>query len=235
MLFPFHGGERRGPGKASLGPGPHPVTGAHSHRQALPGSPPGHLPGVAPRPPAASAAYPGVDDQVGPDVHLFQVGVPLLPVPLLHLVRLVQVAQGGLCDVHPAGQDPSQAAQPGREGGPTQGCTAARAGQPGAQPAPCPPPPTSSLIRLRPPSPANSPPSPVSGAQSRPGASPGDSSRLHPVGEGHIMGPHVVLPLAQPDDTTQHVPRVYAHTHADVHARGLPHLPGAEQEGHLTT
>lgn len=153
MLFPFHGGERRGPGKASLGPGPHPVTGAHSHRQALPGSPPRAPPRGGPPPAAASAAYPGVDDQVGPDVHLFQVGVPLLPVPLLHLVRLVQVAQGGLCDVHPAGQDPSQAAQPGREGGPTQGCTAARARQPGAQPAPCPPPPAPRKLTDPPPTP----------------------------------------------------------------------------------
>lgn len=39
------------------------------------------------------------------------------------------------------------------------------------------------------------------------------------------MGPHVILPLAQPDDPTQHVPRVDAHAHADVHTRGLPHLP----------
>lgn len=36
-------------------------------------------------------------------------------------------------------------------------------------------------------------------------ASPRDSSCLHPVGQGHVVRPHVILPLAQPDDTTQHV------------------------------
>lgn len=45
------------------------------------------------------------------DVHLLQVGVPLLPVPVLHLIRLVQVVQRGLCDVHPAGGDTSQSSR----------------------------------------------------------------------------------------------------------------------------
>lgn len=43
------------------------------------------------------------------------------------------------------------------------------------------------------------------------------------------MGPHIILPLAEPDDPTQHIPRVDTHTHADVHSCGLTHLPGAEQ------
>lgn len=43
------------------------------------------------------------------------------------------------------------------------------------------------------------------------------------------MGPHIILPLAEPDDPTQHIPRVDAHTHADVHSCGLTNLPGAER------
>lgn len=42
------------------------------------------------------------------------------------------------------------------------------------------------------------------------------------------MGPHIILPLTEPDDPTQHIPGVDTHTHADVHACGLTHLPGAE-------
>ena len=70
-------------------------------------------------PPPRRASYPGVDDQVGADVHLFEVRVPLLPVPVLHLVRLVQVLQRRLCDVHPARGDQSQTAAgpPERVGG----------------------------------------------------------------------------------------------------------------------
>ena len=46
---------------------------------------------------------PRVDDQVGADVHLLQVGVPQVAVALLHLVGPVQVLQRGLRDVDPAG------------------------------------------------------------------------------------------------------------------------------------
>lgn len=42
------------------------------------------------------------------------------------------------------------------------------------------------------------------------------------------MGPHIILPLAEPDDPTQDIPGVNTHTHADVHSGGLTHLPGAE-------
>lgn len=51
-----------------------------------------------------SPSYPRVDDQVGADTHLFQVGIPLLPVPVLHLVGMVQVIQGGFCDMYPPGE-----------------------------------------------------------------------------------------------------------------------------------
>lgn len=53
-------------------------------------------------PPTPKPSYPGIDHQVGSDVHLFQIGVSLLPMPILHLVCLVQVIQCCLCDVHPA-------------------------------------------------------------------------------------------------------------------------------------
>lgn len=43
------------------------------------------------------------------------------------------------------------------------------------------------------------------------------------------MGPHIILPLAEPNDTTQHIPGVNAHTHADVHSCGLTNLPGTEK------
>lgn len=181
-----------------MGPRPCPVTGSS-------------LPPRQAAPPPPEPWYPGVDDQVGADVHLLQVGVPLLPVPVLHLIRLVQVLQRGLCDMHTAAGDPGQVPQP-REGGrpPRTSPGAPRAAR---------------ALTLWPPTlqprAGAWPLSPESGC-----FSPGDSGRLHPVGEGHVMGPHVVLPLAQPNDATQHVPRVYAHAHADVHARGLPHLPG---------
>lgn len=55
-------------------------------------------------PHTGSPSYPGVDDQVGADTHLFQIRIPLLPMPILHLVGMVQVIQGGFRDVYPPGE-----------------------------------------------------------------------------------------------------------------------------------
>lgn len=46
--------------------------------------------------------YPRVYDQVRLDVKLFKVWVSQMTIPLLHLIRFVQVLQSRLCDVNPA-------------------------------------------------------------------------------------------------------------------------------------
>lgn len=104
--------------------GPSPASGA---QRPCPLSPHGPSRGCAPcpsppPPPAASEpSHPGVDDQVRADVHLLQVGVALLAMPVLHLVRLVQVAQRRLGDVHPAGGPGGEWLTSGGAAAPTAG------------------------------------------------------------------------------------------------------------------
>lgn len=47
--------------------------------------------------------------------------------------------------------------------------------------------------------------------------SPRLASRLHVVGQSDVVGPDVVLPLAQAQHATQHSPTVDAHSHVQVH------------------
>ena len=44
----------------------------------------------------------------------------------------------------------------------------------------------------------------------------GLASCLHVVGKGHVVAPHVILPLAQPEHSTQHAAAVDPHPHIDV-------------------
>lgn len=54
---------------------------------------------------------------------------------------------------------------------------------------------------------------------------PWKASRLHVIGQGDIMWPHIKLPFAKADHTTQHIPRVHANSHVDIYSCGLPYLP----------
>lgn len=47
--------------------------------------------------------------------------------------------------------------------------------------------------------------------------SPWLAPRLHVVGQSDVVGPDVVLPLAQAQHATQHSPAVDAHSHVQVH------------------
>ena len=47
---------------------------------------------------------------------------------------------------------------------------------------------------------------------------------LHVIGDGHIVAPHIVLPLAQAQHTAEHLARVHANSHVNVYARRLAHL-----------
>ena len=59
----------------------------------------------------------------------------------------------------------------------------------------------------------------------QPHISPWHATRLHVVGQCDIMGPDIILPLLQPNDSAEHTARMHAHTHVDVHASGCPELP----------
>ena len=48
---------------------------------------------------------------------------------------------------------------------------------------------------------------------------------LHVVGQRDVIGPDVVLPLAQPEDAAEDPARVEANTHAQIHLRGLHNRP----------
>ena len=54
---------------------------------------------------------------------------------------------------------------------------------------------------------------------------PGQARSLHDIGQGDIVGPHVILPLAQAQDTAEHPARVQPHAHVQVHLSGLGHRP----------
>lgn len=62
---------------------------------------------------------------------------------------------------------------------------------------------------------------------------PRDPSSLHVIGQGHVMWPHVVLPLLQADDPAKDVPGMHSHAHVNIHASCIPHLP-AEKESTIT-
>ena len=55
--------------------------------------------------------------------------------------------------------------------------------------------------------------------------SPGQAARLHHVGQRHVVGPHVVLPLPQAQHAAEHAARVQTHAHVQVHLGGLHHRP----------
>lgn len=55
--------------------------------------------------------------------------------------------------------------------------------------------------------------------------SPRLPSCLHHVGERHVVGPHVVLPLAQPQHPTQHPPCVDADPHVELDVCSIHHRP----------
>lgn len=55
--------------------------------------------------------------------------------------------------------------------------------------------------------------------------SPSNTSALHVVGQSHIVAPHVELPLAQTQHTTQYIARVDSYPHIHVKASGFPYKP----------
>lgn len=52
---------------------------------------------------------------------------------------------------------------------------------------------------------------------------------LHVIGQGHIVWPHVELPLAKAQDPAEHTARVDAHAHVQDDVGGLHH--GAKKRG----
>ena len=76
-------------------------------------------------------------------------------------------------------------------------------------------------------------------------AVPREAGLLHDVGGGHVVAPHVVLPLLQPDHAAQHVagvdPDPHVHLHvtchtchvarAHLHTRHAPHRPDGRDHG----
>ena len=61
--------------------------------------------------------------------------------------------------------------------------------------------------------------------------SPRHSSLLHDVGRGHVVTPHVVLPLLQTDHTAQDVPSVDTDPHVHLHPRARPHASDSGDHG----
>lgn len=59
---------------------------------------------------------------------------------------------------------------------------------------------------------------------SSPEDSPWDSSRFQLVGDVHVPGPDVKLPLPQPQDATQHRARVDPDAHVNVMFRARAHI-----------
>lgn len=53
---------------------------------------------------------------------------------------------------------------------------------------------------------------------------------FHDIGQGHVVGPHIVLPLAQAQDPTEDPPGVQPHTHVQIHLSGLSHGPAANMD-----
>lgn len=69
---------------------------------------------------------------------------------------------------------------------------------------------------------------------SRDAALPWHASRLHVIGQRHVVRPHVVLPLAEADHAAQDVAGVDADAHVDVDSGGVSNLPvegGTRQSG----
>jgi hypothetical protein len=59
--------------------------------------------------------------------------------------------------------------------------------------------------------------------------SPRDAAWLHVVGQGDIITPDVKLPLAQPQDPTEHVASVNAYPHVHIEARCFTDEPGTDK------
>lgn len=49
------------------------------------------------------------------------------------------------------------------------------------------------------------------------------ATRLHVIGQRHIVGPHIELPLAQPQHAAEHASGVNAHAHVQNDIGGLHH------------
>lgn len=59
--------------------------------------------------------------------------------------------------------------------------------------------------------------------------SPRKAGGFHDVGQGHIVGPYVVLPHVQAQDPAEVPAMCAAHTRAQVHLSGLGHGPAANR------
>lgn len=59
-------------------------------------------------------------------------------------------------------------------------------------------------------------------------SSPGFTAGLHVVGERDVIGPDVVLPLAQAQHAAKHAPRMDAYTHVQLDICRLNHGPGED-------
>lgn len=65
----------------------------------------------------------------------------------------------------------------------------------------------------------------LSGGGCEPSSSPGLPSGLHLVGQSHVVGPDIKLPLAQAQHAAVDSAAVDAHPHVHVDARHLPDQP----------
>ncbi len=61
-------------------------------------------------------------------------------------------------------------------------------------------------------------------------SSPRQTSSLHHVGQSHVVGPHVILPLSEAQHATEHPSRVQTHTHVQIHLCSFSHRP--EEHNH---
>lgn len=64
---------------------------------------------------------------------------------------------------------------------------------------------------------------------------PWDSPSFHVIGQGYIMGPDIILPLLEPNNAAEHIPRVHSNTHVNVHASRISHFPVVERKASVNT
>lgn len=54
---------------------------------------------------------------------------------------------------------------------------------------------------------------------------PRKTTCFHYICQGDVIGPHVILPLAETKDSTQHSSSVQTHTHIEINFSGFGHRP----------
>lgn len=146
--------------------------------------------------------HPRINDQIRVDIELFQVRVPGVTVALFHLISLVQVLQSGFCDVDTSReqQNKSLGTEWIRHELYIYNVLHMKVF-------------ITRMVNIH------------SHWIKNIYHLPWEASRLHVIGQSHIMWPHVKLPFAKPDDTAQHISWMHPDPHVDIHSRGLTHLP----------